>query len=217
MEETEAMSCMAWISLVKDLVVAAAAATGAIVAVMGLTTWKRQLHGQNEYELARRLLVTTFKYRDEIDKVRNPVMFNEEQPVPPDDEAGNMNDNQVRHYGVSHAYQARWDAVRAVRVNLDADLLEAEAMWGSELTNLYQTIFNLQHELFNDIRQYLELINPRTQPAMREALVDIRRTQRDVMYDLSGAEPDDYKRELLASIDVIKGHLMPYLMHDQRE
>ncbi len=61
------MSCTEVISVVKDIVLSGAAITGAVVAVKGLGTWQRQLKGQSEYELSRRILVTVFKYRDAID------------------------------------------------------------------------------------------------------------------------------------------------------
>ncbi len=208
------MICVEYISVFKDIFLAGAAITGAIVAVKGLGTWQRQLHGQADYDLSRRLLVTVFKYRDAIDRVRDPAMFNDEQPLPPEDQVARMNDEQIRHYGISHAYQVRWDKVKTDRSNLYADLLESEALWDLTCKELFQVLFDLEHELFTDIRQYLELINPQTRQDMKNALAEIRRDRREVMYDHSGEDPDDFKQEVQAAINAIEAYLKPKLKHD---
>ena len=106
------MSCAEIVTLLKDLVLSGAAITGAVVAVKGLGTWQHQLKGQSEYELSRRILVSVFKYRDAINGVRHPAMWAYEMPSPPEEEATKMSREQIRFYGTSKAYQARWDKVQ---------------------------------------------------------------------------------------------------------
>jgi hypothetical protein len=79
------VTCTELVTLIKDLILCGAAIAGAVIAIKGLNTWKRQLKGQSEYELSRRLLVTLFKYRDAINGVRHPAMFGYEMPNPPED------------------------------------------------------------------------------------------------------------------------------------
>ncbi len=151
---------MTWpeiIALVKDLILSGAAITGAVVAVKGLGTWQRQLKGQSEYDMSRRILVSLFKYRDSINRVRNPAMWNNEMPSPAADEAKGMSNEQTRFYGISEAYKSRWDKVHKEQTSLYADLLEAEALWGNELNGLFKVVFLLEHELFTCIRLYLDL------------------------------------------------------------
>lgn len=201
-------------SVLKEVVLVGAALTGAVVAVKGLGAWQRQLHGQADYELSRRLLVTVFKYRDAVDRVRDPHMFVDEQPRPPEDQSASMNVEQIRYYGVSNAYQARWEKVRTERSSLYADLLESEALWGLTCKDFFQVLFDLEHELFTDIRQYLELINPQTDQGMKNTLEDIRRDRRKVMYDYSNEKPDDFKQEVQVAINEIEAYLKPKLRHD---
>ena len=99
------------IAITKDVVLTIAAAAGMYVAIRGLSTWNRQLKGGVEYELTRRLLRCTYRLREAIKSVRNPVMWSNEQPSPPDDEAKTMTQDQQRYYGLSKAYQNRWDKV----------------------------------------------------------------------------------------------------------
>lgn len=203
------------VTLLKDLVLSGAAITGAVVAVKGLGTWQRQLKGQSEYELSRRILVSVFKYRDAINGVRHPAMWAYEMPSPPEEEAKTMSREQIRFYGTSKAYQARWDKVQAERTTLYADLLEAEAIWGTELQQLFKGVFDLEHELFTRIRHYVELINPDTDEASKEAIRNIDKKARDIMYDNLSEEPDEYKQDLIRAIEEIEKYLKPKLSHEK--
>jgi hypothetical protein len=208
------LTCTEIVALLKDFVLSGAAITGAFVAVKGLGTWQRQLKGQFEYKLSRRILVTLFKYRDAINGVRNPVMLVYEMPSPSEDEVSKMSREQIRFYGTSEAYQARWDKVQAERTSLYADLLEAEAIWGDELKQLFKKVFDLEHELFTRVRRYIELINPDTSEASKKAIMEINNKTRDIMYDDLGEEPDEYKKDLIAAIEQIEKYIKPKLSHE---
>jgi hypothetical protein len=192
------------IALLKDIVLSGAAITGAIVAVKGLDTWQRQLKGQSEYELSRRILINVFKYRDAINGVRYPVMLAYEMPSPPEEVAKIMSQEQIRFYGTSKAYQVRWDKVQSVKASLYADLLEAEAIWGNEFKDLFKKVFELEHELFTCIRHHIELINPDTDKASKDAIREIDIEKRDVKYDILSEEPDEYKKELFFLLRILK-------------
>lgn len=209
------MTCAEFIALLKDVILTASAVTGSIVAVKGLGTWKRQLKGGKEYELARRILVTLFRYRDRIDDVRFPGMWAHEMPLPPENEANQMNDEQIRSYVSSKAYQARWDKVQFERTSLNADLLEAEAIWGGDLKNLFSKIFSLESELFNSIRQKIAIENPDTGEPLREAIKGYSKDKRDVMFDYLGSKPDEFKQELNTAIENINKYLKPKISHEK--
>lgn len=207
------MTCLEFWTFLKDLTLLGAAVTGAVVAVRGLGTWQQQLKGQSEYDLSRRILVSLFKYRDAINAARHPAMWANEMPSPPAEEAEKMKDEEIRHYGLSNGYQNRWDKVQEQRSSLYADLLEAEAIWGNDLPDMFKAVYSLENELFRKIRNYLEMVNPRTNSGMREALEKINRESRDIMYDISGEEPDEFKQDLLNAIEPIETYLKPKLGH----
>ena len=81
------------ISLVSEVVVAIAVAVGSYVAWKGLGAWKQQLKGRADHELARRILVLLYKYRDAIDGGRNPAIWGHEMEVPEDAEPEKMDYN----------------------------------------------------------------------------------------------------------------------------
>ncbi|WP_217541666.1 hypothetical protein [Vibrio metschnikovii] len=201
-------------TLIKDLALTGAAISGAVVAIKGLGTWRRQLKGQSEYELSRRMLVSLFKYRDAINGVRHPAMFSYEIPHPSDDEAKSMSSDDIHYYGISKAYQNRWVKVQDQRTSLYADQLEAEAIWGDELKTLFKTIYSLEHELFTRVRHYLVLMDPKADEGQREAIARIYKKKRDIMYDESDDEPDEFKQELLEAIRYIENYLKPKLRHE---
>lgn len=210
------LTCAEIIATFKDVVISAAAIIGAIVAVKGLGTWQRQLKGQSEYELSRRILVTLFKYRDSINGVRNPMMWAYEMPLPSEEEAKKMSQEQASFYGTSKAYQNRWDKVKIEKISLYADLLESEAIWSIELKELFKPIFKLEHELFIKVRHHIELIDPDTNKAKREAITKIDEKSRDIMYDImSDEEPDEYKKDLLSAIEDVEKYLKPKLKHEK--
>lgn len=139
-------------------------------------------------------------------------MWAYEMPIPPGDEAKDMNQEQIRFYGTSKAYKARWDKVQTERTSLYADLLETEAIWGDNLKTLFKKIFDLEHELATRIRHYLELINPETNEASKAAIRKIDKENRDIMYDL-GDNPDEFKQDMLDAIESIEKYLKPKLSH----
>ncbi len=200
---------MAWLEIAKDIAVCLAATIGAVAAILGLNTWKRQNKGQLNQDLSRRILVGLFKYRDSVYGVRYPAMWSHEMPIPPDDESKSMNPDQIRFYGVAKAYQGRWDKVSAQRASLYADLIEAEAIWGERLRELFKVLFSLEHELFMSIKIYLETTNPDTPELRRSALTEIIRSHRDIMYDGLSDNGDDYKNDFTNGVREIEKYLKP--------
>jgi len=208
--------CSETIAIFKDIIISSAAFVGTYVAVKGLGIWRKQLIGHAEYDLSRRLLVSLYKYRDVINGVRHPVIWGHEMPHPPKDKEETMTREQIRFYGTSEAYRTRWDKVQTERTSLYADLLEAEALWGVELNDLFKAIFNLQHELLTNVRHHLELIDPDTDESKKESIRGIRKKKREVMYDeLSydeNEDEDEYKKEFKEAAKNIEGYLKPKLI-----
>lgn len=198
---------------IKDAVLTIAAGVGIYVALRGLNTWNRQLKGGVEYELARRLLKCTYRLREAIKSVRNPVIWQNEQPSPPIEDAEKMSSKQRRYYGLSMTYQRRWDKVNEIRNDLQTELVEAEVLWGKEIHNLYEPLFKLQRELYFNIHSYLIVCDPDEDEGMKEAMHVIMKKNRDVMYDMSDSIPDEEKftpdvSKAIASIEI---YLMPHL------
>ena len=62
------------ITIVRDIAATTGACIASFVAIKGLRTWQRQLKGNSEYDLARKLLVSAYKLRDAIEGFRAPFI-----------------------------------------------------------------------------------------------------------------------------------------------
>lgn len=199
------------ITFTKDIILTLGAVVAMYVAVRGLNTWNRQLKGGVEYDLTRRLLKCTYRFREAIKAARNPVMFVNEQPNPPDAEALVMSKEELRYYGLSQAYQGRWNKVTAARDDLQTELLEAEVIWGKDIHEKFEPLFTLQRELFSDIHAYLIVCNPAEHTDSKHAMSEIRRKRREVLYDTSSFEPDTFTGDVEKAISGIETFLKPHL------
>jgi len=57
----------------------------------------------------------------------------------------------------------------------------------------------------------LEVCNPDTPEQSRQAMEEIRKKRREVLYDSLGEEPDAYSKELAHAISDIETYLKPHL------
>lgn len=66
-----------WLLTYMDIIIKIAqiivASIGVFVAWRGLKTWQRQMHGQNKYELARKILLSFYQARYQMQILRSPV------------------------------------------------------------------------------------------------------------------------------------------------
>jgi len=160
----EAGSLSQALSVLRDAILTIAALVGAWVAWRGLHTWREQLTGQTEYELAKRLLRDLYRYRDAIAAVRNPFMSAGEmaEDIPLEDEL--VPTPEWHHEGTTRAYQRRWEKVTAVRADLYPELLEAEVVWGSSINELFSPLILLENELYFAIEDQLAVSKPGVNP-----------------------------------------------------
>jgi len=113
---------------------AVAAFVGAFVAWRGLKSWRHQLTGRTEYELARRLCRAVYQVREEIRFVRNPAIIPSEATLARQ-EAGI--EDETRFIGhnkdIVAVYDRRWRQLASAMSNLELESLEAEVLWGKDV------------------------------------------------------------------------------------
>lgn len=64
-----------FVRVLSDIVVGLSAAAVAIAGVSGLYQWRAELKGRTKYELACRMVILAFQFRDEYKRARNPFTF----------------------------------------------------------------------------------------------------------------------------------------------
>ena len=149
------------LAIVKDIVLTIAAVIASYIAIGGLDTWRRQLSGNVEYQLAKNILTTLYALRDAIETVRDPLMSYSAEPDLPEEKLKNLTRPEKEWHGLVQAYQKRWEAIPVAKTRLNANLWEAEAVWGKAITSKIQPLMTMLNELFWAVRTHLEATNPK--------------------------------------------------------
>jgi hypothetical protein len=194
-----------WSPIIENAATAVAVLGGAGIALAGLNTWKKQLRGQTDYDLARRLMKAVYKVRNEIQEVRSPwIMGSEtEKAVKTMGLEGFDKDNEQKQMGA--VYELRYQRVAACWVELETAVLEAEATWGSEWTGVIKDLEACVRELRSAFRLFvLEYERPGSSPEKQKEISDIINSRRDKSKDKFAQEIDAAVRKFE---DVARPHL----------
>ena len=198
-----------YLSIAKDVFTTLAAITAGVVAIIGLRTWRKQLKGKTEYELAQKLLMAVYKVRDAIFFVRNPFMSAGEisQAMKDANIEGLPSDPKVNASSQQAVYQQRWIKVQEAWNSLDVVLLEAEALWGDEITKLAKLLSNRTVTLRVNIQKSLRSLQDH-----REINPEKINEIDDVIYGFSGDELNNkFSAQIQESIHEFEKYLKPRL------
>ena len=111
---------------------AGAAVATVCLAHRGIKNWIVELRGRTSFEVARGLMLATYKLRDAIRSCRSRLIQGREFP----DDYDPLNaTREQENDGLIHVYKNRWVPVFESLQDFDARGLEAEALWGSEFCN----------------------------------------------------------------------------------
>ncbi|ORT52207.1 hypothetical protein ST37_02415 [Vibrio sp. qd031] len=201
------MNCIEIIQVIKDIALAGAAITTAIVAYQGLKSWRRELEGKAEFEIARALVLATYKLRDSLKLVRSPWIHGHEFP---DDYPLNMSERtpDIEAKAFAHIYTNRWKPVVEALQNFDVQSLEGEALWGSasrDKTNeMRQCARNLQVSIEAFIHNKAE---------NNEDFKSNKEFKKSIEADVWGTESEDNKltQQINAAVENLEKELRPYL------
>ena len=122
-------------SLTKDVVSIVGTIGVLSIGVLGLFTWRRQLRGTSEYEIAKKAILKTYEVQQVLQSVRNPVLYLSREEV----EAGRRLEEEQRIYSdrMTSLYE-KWAELQTIR-------LEAKVIWGKEA-----------HYSFNELQQRIK-------------------------------------------------------------
>lgn len=180
------------ISALADIITATAITAGILIATIGLNTWRKQLRGTTEYELAKRLLLQVYRLRDALQYTRSPFLSA--------GEAGEIPE------GISWeiaAYNHRWNTVREAASKLSTVTLECEVVWGNDIDNLTRELRSHVFTLSNAVDAF---IRAKEDPSFRD---DFTREMRNILYSHGSSDPYEVtlKEKILAFEEYVKPHL----------
>lgn len=194
------------ISDVSDLIIAAAATATAMAAIYGISSWKRELAGKATFDTARSFIRSTYRLRDEIHSCRSPIISASEFPegYTPTDATDQESAEAWRH-----VYSTRWKYVQEAIREFQAQRLEAEALWGSELKSISENLSRCVSRLFAAIESFIADKesggeNFRSNDAFKTAvLADLNSTNID--------NNDELTTNIRSAIEQIESYIRPHL------
>src|SRR5437016_7623030 len=140
-------------SSIAIIVTAVCAVGGLIIAGLGLRTWRQELRGRAEYELARRVMILVYKVRDGLEFVQHPTVYvTEWQTRPGRDESK----QEMEEQDLQYAYNMRLKTPNDARRELHVELLEVEAIWGDVLKAVARRLSQVYAELAVTAMMYVE-------------------------------------------------------------
>ena len=196
------------ISIIKDLALAGAAMSTAWVAYRGINKWILELRGRTSFKVARGLMLATYKLQDAITSCRSRLIQGREFP---DDYPllGRKATPQQELDGWTYVVNNRWAPVFEALQDYDARVLEAEALWGSEIRNstkkLRASITKL-HLAIDDFLADKYSLGEKFR-AEREFGKEIR----SIMFASPGAEDNLLSKSITEAIDEIEKKVRPHI------
>ena len=118
-----------------------------IIAAIGLRTWRRQLKGTAEYEVARRAVLLSYRVRDAIQAVRRPMLSLRKEEV----EAGRELQEEQR------IYADRIDRLLERSAELRILTLEAKVIWGVEAEQCFEPLRQLIIDIQSQVWEHFWL------------------------------------------------------------
>lgn len=192
------------VETIQAVVLAGSGLTGAVVAVKGLQTWREQIKGRAEYDLARRFHRSVLELRDAIARVRAPYLTAGEL----DHAAAEFGLDRRDDHQVSRAARAiRWRAVQAAGSALRQEELEAEVLWGRAVASCAERLHTAVREVSRADEEYYDRY--RDGPPPREDWENSQRLRREMWG--SGSEEDEMWKRIEAGVAEVERVMRPRL------
>jgi hypothetical protein len=196
------------ISATKDVIVAMAAITAAGLGVYGVQTWKRQLAGTAEWDLARRWLRRVYAVRESIPQVRGIFMtIGETEDALKKAGADHLEGDKRAAIGMAAAYDIRWKQVQAAMSDLQVEAIEAEVLWGQEAVVALEPLRACIKEL--QVKLHVYLYYQRDPPINASNRETMEKAERVVFPIPDDSGIDQFGEQLAAAITAAEAFIRP--------
>jgi hypothetical protein len=206
------MNLSYWMGTVKDGSATVAAVTATVVAIKGLRTWKKQIRGNADFDVAKRTLHAVYDLREAIMACRDPFMSAGEladaleaaEQDNPGPERVFATPADYKDAASRAAYQRRWKRVADAEVRARAPALEGEALWGPDVRKALLEVSRLCVALHAGLEQYV---------SRRETRLDAESFSQvtETIWEIDRTTPNPFTAKLAASIDAVEQLLAPHL------
>jgi hypothetical protein len=194
------------LAAVKDFLVAIAAIVTAVVAIVGLTKWREELRGKADFEVARALIRATYKMRDYIGSARAHLTSSAEFPAGYDSSTANAT---KRAEAWQHFFWNRWKHVAEALREVEAEALEAEALWGPEIREPILRVRRCAHTLFVAMQTMIE--NEASGNEHFEHDRDFGVRTRSTAFGSMDDDKNQFSRELAGAVTALEAAVRPHM------
>lgn len=171
------------ISAATDIATAIAAVAAVVIGFLGLMTWRHELHGRADFDLARRVLRGVYEIRNQISHIRN--IFNIFSP---------------------EFIDAQYERLNTKASELDVALLEAEVLWGPKLKPSKQSLKDCLSTLRLAMRRKFRSQNEQAPPLTDQPYKEI-----DAILYGDGDKDDEFWKTVQRAVAEFEDTLRPYL------
>jgi hypothetical protein len=144
-----------WFSeLARNFALIIASGTGAIVAILGLSAWKRQKIWERDERLASNILEAVYGFREALSRFRRENMSRAEKELISRQEKQFDNFFEAAMAGMNPYYQSRLDGVIAAGSKLRIATGEAQFFWRDPFPSVYSDILQEEFEIRSFLSEY---------------------------------------------------------------
>lgn len=199
-----------WIELFKNIITIVAAIIGAIVAILGLRAWRRQLQGKTEYEISKDILKSVYTLVEAIKVVRNPFVSSGEINSSLKDEGLDLDirDDDYDFISTRIVFHRRWKMVSDALSSLSLVMIEAKVILGNDIDGLFLPLNEQVRELWNGIDTVLRSMNFRLRDSLKPDELQIARS---ITYGIHDDGTDKYSNRLKRNVEKIEEHFQQFL------
>lgn len=180
----------------KDIFTGIAAIIASVVALLGLSAWRKQMRGVKEFETAFNLHLSLLKMREAVKFVRNYVIWpaeSEKAKSYSKEKYPYRSEEEIESSAHINVYEMRWEKISGAYTQIESHLLAAEVLWGKEIVNLLQPLKVKINELNIALSQYY---TPQELRTMKPE--EIRNI---IFYTGDGLVEDKFGKEINQSIE----------------
>jgi len=181
------------------------------VALAGLFIWKRQLHGTQSYELAKKILKSVFSIRDYLKQARYPITDMEEDLASQIIETKYKDELEIFYEGCifREVLGMRWKKIEEELRVLEIETFEAEAIWGKEKCLSIYAISNLAKAFNGNVDAYIHLI---FSGISHEIIHKDFKPILDIIFCNPAHPNDNFEEEINSAVIAISKDVRPYLI-----
>ena len=200
-------SLLGCISIAKDWLTLIIAGCGVWVAWQGLRTWRRQLKGTSQFDVAKRLMLKVYQVRQDIEYCREsyrsiPVLthYQDGKPIP---------ESKQARYSCNKEMLDRYNVVARTLSEIEFILFESEIILDKNVRNIFKPIEDVCYLLRYSIDEYIIVCDPRYKDMSGSE--DSSNQYRELLRVIFSKKNDDIQTKINATVAEFEKLIEPYI------